>query len=38
MRDHVDFVQADDVAPEPISDGPLAGSARRLLSEDLRDW
>jgi len=40
MRDHVDFVQADDVAPELISDGPLAGSTRRLLSEDSEtgDW
>jgi hypothetical protein len=40
VREHVDFVRADDVAPEQISDGPLAGATRRLLSVDAetRDW
>jgi hypothetical protein len=40
MREHTDFVRMNDVAAEPIADGPLAGARRRLLSEDLEtgDW
>jgi ChrR-like protein with cupin domain len=34
MREHVDFVRAGEIPPEAISDGPLAGASRRLLSHD----
>jgi len=36
-REHVEFIQAYDVAPEPIETGPLAGARRRLLSADDAD-
>ena len=39
-RAHVDFVRAGETEPRTIPDGPLAGSTRRLLSEDTvtGDW
>jgi hypothetical protein len=33
-RPHIEFINAQDVAPEWVSEGPFEGSAIRLLSED----
>lgn len=36
-RPHIEFIESADVAPEPVTEGQLAGTSRRLLSADDSD-